>query len=153
MALLRRRFVFDLMLGTGLGVLLFFGLTAWLNLASMAFYAKRAELPATIDAIWAAQLGYEAAFDARVAPLEPAPRAPASADRKAVLGEPSSGWLELGWPFDGQVRGVYWAYEAPGLDGLVVVALADIDDDGVRTFYARSDWGRTTRLVEDDDVL
>lgn len=153
MARVGRRFVTDLLLAGAAGVVLFFLFTALVNFSSMAFYAKRAEQPANLDGIWAAERSYELAFDEPVASLPPMPRSPGEADRRAVAGSWDRGWAVLGWKPDGSVRGVYWVSPVPGLDAIVVIAMSDIDGDGVPTWYARSRWGRATRLVEDGDVL
>lgn len=117
------------------------------NFVEMQYRAKRAELPANVDGIKTAEMGYDAAFDTFIAaaayPASPSGKAPQAWDNTA-----SGGFQTLGWQPDGQVRGSYTvttvdAATTPGGD-FVVTGQGDIDGDSVLSSYTATKSINTT---------
>ena len=102
------------------------------NFVEMQYRAKRAELPANVDGIKTAEMGYDAAFDTFIAaaayPGSPSGKAPQAWDNTA-----SGGFQTLGWQPDGQVRGAYTVTTntGNGSGDFIVTGQGDIDGDGV----------------------
>lgn len=139
------------------------GLLAWersKQLASIAYYAKRAELPSNLNAIKTAQLGYYAAFDTFVAcgSRETAEAHLRSGNSKAARDwrehDGAGGcWFELGWEPDGPIRGAYWVEVSDGGEHFTAWAISDIDADGELAVYRTSDTEDTVFVTDDPDVL
>ena len=77
------------------------------KLQEMQLKAKRAEVPGTLDEIYAAELARQAAGQGFVA-LEPAPQAADVLSEDPVEWTTAQGWSELGWHPEGELRGTYW---------------------------------------------
>jgi len=120
------------------------------NFAESQYRAKRAEVPANVDGIKTAQLGYDAAFDTYL----PCERTPQGEPGKEARDWPSTEDFDtLGWAPDGQVRGVYWVTTSWG-DGsgdFTVHGISDVDGDGVQAHYTATKSINAT-LVTPTDV-
>lgn len=104
--------------------------------------ARRAELPANVNAIKIAQFSYDAAHDGFVtATIQPRSLAMDGTDRQMVswpLPNPAD-WTLLGWRPDGQVRGVYRTF-AVGEVEFCVEGDEDVAGDGQwHAYYSTSD--------------
>ncbi len=101
------------------------------NFVDMQYRAKRAELPPNINGIKTAEIAYDAAFDAYLAPAY----APA-----AVGGKVAQAWVTnaaftaLGWEPSGSVRGSYKA-ASPSDNDFTVTGIIDVDGDGTAATY------------------
>ena len=102
----------------------------------MQLKAKRAEVPGTLDEIYAAELARQAAGQGFVA-LEPAPQAADALSGEEVEWTASQGWSELGWQPEGKVRGTYWVEVSSDGETFEVHGLIDADGDGRRAHYSR----------------
>jgi type IV pilus assembly protein PilA len=115
------------------------------NFVEMQYRAKRAELPANVDGIKTAEMGYDAAFDTFIAaasyPSAPSGKAPQAWDNTA-----SGGFQTLGWQPDGQVRGAYTVTTntGNGSGDFIVTGQGDIDGDGVLSSYTATKSINTT---------
>ncbi len=134
------------------GAVLFLGLLAVFipNFVGMNIRAKRAEVPANVDGIKTAELGYEAAFDRFV----PQPSFVPSVE----VGKGQRDWPDdtafatIGWAPDGRVRGAYKVDLGPdGRTDFRVTGICDVDGDGERARYTATRSTQTT-LITDDDV-
>jgi len=117
------------------------------NFMEMQYRAKRAELPANVDGIKAAQMGYYAAFGTYV-PCGSAEEAEAAL--LSVSGKAQRPWIggdcwdTLGWQPDGMVRGFYWVEVAEDGSDFAVWAIGDIDGDGDPAVYSATSIEPTT---------
>ncbi|MFZ5476305.1 MAG: type IV pilin protein [Myxococcota bacterium] len=115
------------------------------NFVSMQLKAKRAEVPATVDAIKVAELAHHAAFDTWVA-------AGSERDARSRVGKQKQlpprdpGWEKLGWaPADPQY-GAYWVVVTG--DGFEVHGVSDVDGDGVLAEYVATQDRNATLVSE-----
>lgn len=108
------------------------------NFVEMQYRAKRAELPVNVSAIQTAEIGYDAVNDGYVAAVAHPPVIPGKAPVEWDGG--NSGFTELGWVPDGDVRGQYEIITVAGRKGtdggnFTVFGRSDIDADGVEATY------------------
>lgn len=107
------------------------------NFVEMQYRAKRAELPANVDAIKTAEMTYDAAFDEYLAAAVHPTSTPNKLQRPWTG---NAGFNTLGWSPDGDVRGSYSVTivapsgSTPGGD-VVIVGEGDIDADTVVSRY------------------
>jgi type IV pilus assembly protein PilA len=125
------------------------------NFVEMQYRAKRAELPANVDGIKTAEMGYDAAFDTFIAQTTPYPTGTPDKTAKDWVAASSGGFQTLGWSPDGQVRGVYSvetdAASATNPGGnFTVTGEGDIDADGVRSQYTATKSINTTFNNDND---
>ena len=118
------------------------------NFVEMQYRAKRAELPANVDGIKTAEMGYDAAFDTFIAASVYPSTGPSGKAPQAWDATSSGGFQTLGWQPDGQVRGSYTvttvdAATTPGGD-FVVTGQGDIDGDSVLSSYTATKSINTT---------
>jgi type IV pilus assembly protein PilA len=123
------------------------------NFVEMQYRAKRAEIPANVDGIKTAELGYDAAFDTFIA---------ATVHPTGTLGKTAQDWAggntgfqTLGWAPDGQVRGAYGVEVEPASatvpgGNFTVTGEGDIDADGVKSQYTATKSINTTFNVAND---
>ena len=117
----------------GVAVCGMFAAIAVPNFVALQMLAKRAELPATVEALRVAELAYHAEHDVYLAvssEVEAMTPPPGPLPRDAPDDE---GWDELGWAPDAPPRGAYWI-EVEG-DDFVVVGRCDVDGDGEYAEY------------------
>ena len=107
------------------------------NFVEMQYRAKRAEVPANVDGIKTAEMGYDAAFNTYISaganPAAPSGKAPQP-------WTPTTPFQQLGWSPDGEVRGSYSVATIPASGNrpggdFEVTGLADIDGDGLNSEY------------------
>jgi type IV pilus assembly protein PilA len=108
------------------------------NFVEMQYRAKRAELPVNVSAIQTAEIGYDAVNDGYVPAVAHPPVIPGKAP--VSWGGGNSGFTELGWVPDGDVRGQYEILTVAGRKGsdggsFTVFGRSDIDADGVEATY------------------
>ena len=108
------------------------------NFVEMQYRAKRAELPVNVSAIQTAEIGYDAVNDGYVPAVAHPPVIPGKAPMS--WGSGNSGFTELGWVPDGDVRGQYEILTVAGRKGsdggsFTVFGRSDIDADGVEATY------------------
>lgn len=118
------------------------------NFVAMQLKSKRAELPANVESIREAELAYHARTGTYLAvssEREAAGEMPGAAPRPWRGG---SGWDELGWSPDGDVRGAYWVELTA--TGFVAFGLADIDGDGEPSIYAATESQLATLEASED---
>lgn len=108
----------------------------------LQYKARRAELPPNVDGIKTAQVAYEASHDVFL-DCATAPRTLAGdPSDKQLVAWPApypTGWLELDWHPDGDVRGAYttWSIGTSLEPGFCVRGEENVDGDGeIGTFYA-----------------
>ena len=123
------------------------------NFVEMQYRAKRAELPVNVSAIQTAEIGYDAVNDGYVAAVAHPPVIPGKAP--VEWGGGNSGFTELGWVPDGDVRGQYEILTVAGrgeTDGgnFTVFGRSDIDADGVEATYTALRTLRPTPLTNAD---
>ena len=121
------------------------------NFVEMQYRAKRAELPANVDGIKTAEMGYDAAFDTFIA----ANSYPGHTLGKTTVpwdATASGGFQTLGWQPDGEVRGTYTVTTNPGNGSgdFIVTGTGDIDGDSVQSNYTATKSINTTFNVAND---
>ena len=121
------------------------------NFVEMQYRAKRAELPANVDGIKTAEMGYEAAFDTFIS----AAANPSAPSGKAPTAWPAStAFQQLGWAPDGEVRGSYSvAVTAAGSGSsgdFNVNGQGDIDGDGTPSVYTATKSINTVQNTAND---
>ncbi len=99
-----------------------------------------------INAIFIAELGYEAAFDAFVA-AEPAPRRVEQLSAEPLDWVGNESFNNLGWRPDGPVRGTWWVEVTPDGESFTVYGAIDEDGDGVPARARRVKDGTVERLT------
>ena len=114
-----------------MGCALPFAALAIPNFVEMQYRAKRAEVPANVDGLKTAEMGYHAAFDEYVA-VEPHPRRPEFLGKESAPWRGNKDFDELGWAPDGDVRGTYWVEVSPDGSDFTVFGMGDMDGDGVQ---------------------
>jgi len=120
------------------------------NFVAMQYRAKRAEVPANVEGIKTAQMGYDAAFDAFVSTGDPHPRPVRALGKNATSWRGgNAGFQTLGWMPDGDVRGTYWVTTT--YDGFEVHGMIDADGDGEPAHYVATR-DENTRMVTSNDV-
>ncbi|MES2642063.1 MAG: prepilin-type N-terminal cleavage/methylation domain-containing protein [Myxococcota bacterium] len=113
------------------------------NFLMMQSKAKRAELPANVDGIKTAELGYHAEFDEYLALTTSPTGTPAKAQTTWTAN--GTEWTRLGWSPDGEVRGQYGATlvqcdqdpttYAADVPVFCVTGASDVDADSNRVVY------------------
>jgi len=137
-------------LPTVLGVVGVVAAIAIPNFVMMQYRAKRAEVPANIDAIRTAELAYDASFDQFIE-APPAPVQPWEVSKAARPWDwDSPGFSTLGWAPDGMVRGSYWVEVVDGGRDFVVYGVSDIDGDGMAATYSATKSINPTLLTSSD---
>ncbi len=99
--------------------------------------ATHAEIRPNIMGIKTAQLAFDAAYD-RFVPCGSRALATKDASRGLHHWQGGSGWSELGWRPDGEVRAGYWVEVSPDGADFEVHALIDADGDGRMAEYVVS---------------
>jgi type IV pilus assembly protein PilA len=107
------------------------------NFVAMQLKAKRGEIPSNVDGIKTAQMAYDAAFDGYVS-CETAPREDSSLNKSLVDWTTNTGFTDIGWKPDGQVRGNYAvaaASSSTSAADMTVTGHSDVDADGTTAEY------------------
>ncbi len=110
------------------------------NFVEMQYRAKRAEVPANVDGIKTAQMGYDAAFDEFISCTDH-PGAAGIGKKQVDWAGGNSEFQKLGWSPDGKVRGTYSVTTttagstAKGAD-FTVTGICDVDADGNTADYS-----------------
>ncbi len=124
------------------------------NFVEMQYRAKRAEVPANVDGIKTAEMGYDAAFDEFVA-CAAHPSATPSGKKAVSWAGGNTDFQKLGWAPDGDVRGVYQVSttaasgSASGGD-FTVTGDCDVDADAVIARYTATKSINTVFLNNND---
>jgi type IV pilus assembly protein PilA len=114
------------------------------NFVEMQYRAKRAEIPANVDGIKTAEMGYEAAFDTFL-PAADHPGAGAVNKTQQAWSGGNTQFQTLGWAPDGDVRGSYNVVTTTtGSSDFTVTGVADIDGDGTQSRYTATKSVNTT---------
>ena len=108
------------------------------NFVEMQYRAKRAEVPANVDGIKTAEMGYDAAFDQFISVTQHPSTSPGK--NPVAWGTGNSGFRTLGWAPDGQVRGRYDVTTTQPSSGnpggnFLVTGICDVDGDGTTANY------------------
>ena len=102
------------------------------NFLQMMLRAKRAELPANLDGVRTAEIGYHAEWGEFTSVSATPPVVPGRATT-VFTGSGYTGFEMLGWSADGQVRGIYMATAAntsvSAADDFTATAQTDVDGD------------------------
>lgn len=103
------------------------------NFVVMQYRAKRAEVPANVQAIQTAEMAYDASFDEFIS----APTAPAwdIGKHQSPWPRDAPGFSTLGWAPDGEVRGAYWVEVVDGGNDFIVYGVSDVDGDGIQATF------------------
>lgn len=123
------------------------------NFVAMQYRAKRAELPANVDAIKTAEMSYEATFNAFLAcQVAPGVSPPGKSPTPWM---PNTAFQTLGWTPDGEVRGVYEVLTTPPSSGnpggdFQVIGIADIDGDAIYSRYTATKTSNTAQVSMND---
>jgi len=110
------------------------------NFVEMQYRAKRAEVPANVDGIKTAEMGYDAAFDGFLVVTTFWPDSNFIGKKTQVWGTSTPSFQKLGWAPDGAVRGTYRVTTtvagstAKGAD-FVVTGRCDVDADKNEATY------------------
>ncbi len=121
------------------------------NFMAMQMKAKRAEVPANVDAIKTTELAYDAAFDGFVP-------CGSRGDAESMVGKNQHDWFDdpaapcfeqLGWQPDGKVRGSYWVTVDAAHHEFTVYGVSDVDGDGQVAEY-RASLTRNAERVTDE---
>ncbi|MFZ5479460.1 MAG: type IV pilin protein [Myxococcota bacterium] len=118
------------------------------NFRELQHVAKRAEVPSNVNGIHHSELLYDAAFDEFLSAGSNPPGSPGKDGRAWDFGV--SGWRDLGWSPEGDVRGVYEVV-ATGA-AFEVVGACDVDGDGVRATYTAVRERNATLTAGDERV-
>ncbi len=110
--------------------------------------AKRAEVPANVSGIWVAEIAYDAMEDGFVA-LSTNPTAPPGRHLRAFELS-GTGWRELGWQPDGDLRGSYSVDIS--LTEFTVFGEGDVDGDSVLCQYTATDSQAAVLRSGDENV-
>ena len=102
------------------------------NFLQMMLRAKRAELPANLDGVRTAEVGYHAEWG-EFTSVQATPTAVPGRGTTVFTGSGYTGFEMLGWSADGQVRGIYMATAAntsvSAADDFTATAQTDVDGD------------------------
>ncbi len=106
--------------------------------------AKRAEVPPYVNGIRVAQIAYHAAFDTYLEIPGAVPVDPLMVGSQLNDWPSGTGFDELGWMPDGQVRGTYWVVVLEDGSDFEVHGVCDVDSDGQQAHYVatREESGR-----------
>jgi type IV pilus assembly protein PilA len=115
------------------------------NFMEMQYRAKRAEIPANVDGIKTAEMGYEAAFDTYIASATPAPDNSINKKQRTWSGSNITNFDSLGWSPDGKVRGAYYVTTSTtNSSDFTVTGDSDVDGDGTLARYTSTKSINTT---------
>jgi len=118
------------------------------NFMEMQYRAKRAEVPANIDGIRTALLGYNAAFGGPYTDCgtqEESEMALWSRDTKQQQDWVGGAcWDALAWAPDRLARGVYWIEASEDGSDFTVWGMIDVDGDGEPAVYSATSTQATT---------
>ena len=102
------------------------------NFMQMMLRAKRAELPANLDGVRTAEVGYHAEWG-EFTSVQATPTAVPGRGTTVFTGSGYMAFDMLGWKADGQVRGIYMATAAntsvSSADDFTATAQTDVDGD------------------------
>ncbi len=119
------------------------------NFVEMQYRAKRAEVPANVDGIKTAEMGYEAAFDQFIKATTHPTAAPTKKTASWTGG--NTAYQKLGWAPDGEVRGNYGVTTTTtGSSDFTVTGRCDVDGDGTNAQYTATKSTNTTFHNDND---
>ena len=122
------------------------------NFVAMQLKAKRSEIPSNVDGVKTADSAYDAAFDGFVS-CGVQPRADGSLDKSLTDWTTNSGFTDIGWKPDGQVRGNYQAVTANNTASTAdytVTGHSDVDnDDNTAEYTATQNLNSTINTDKD----
>ena len=102
------------------------------NFVEMQYRAQRAEVPANLEGIRYAAIGYQSAHGRLISEEIPRPDAfPGQRERPWKAG---SGFDDLGWEPEGKVRGSY-AIATTAQGGFTVKGFCDVDGNGEQAVF------------------
>ena len=124
------------------------------NFISMQYKAKRGELPTNVKAIKTSEIQYESAYSAFVN-CDAYPAGTSKTTQQWIVSS-SGGFETLNWQPDGDVRGSYAVTTTGGGSGsqsdFTIVALSDVDGDGVQATYTATKSSNPTNPTTAADV-
>lgn len=114
------------------------------NFVSMQYHARRAEIPANVDSIRAAEIAYNKVHDEYVAIPTWVPTSLSGSETQSWPMD--SAFTRLGWQPDGNVRGIYRVNTSMGAQRpeFTVTGLCDVDGDGINAKFTAT---RTMEMV------
>ena len=123
------------------------------NFLQMMLRAKRAELPANLDGVRTAEIGYHAEWGEFTSASATPPAVPGRATT-VFTGSGYAAFDLLGWSADGQVRAIYMATSAnvnvSTADDFTATAQSDIDGDSSYVEYMANRTRKAEMLTQNN---